>query len=320
MLCKPIRIPEQKEILGVPFPAVYSMEGAPDDDFWSWVSEHTDWFRDTMRMHGAILLRGAPIHNPVDFERFVDTAGFPRMPYVGGAAPRKEVTSRVLTSNESPPSEPIPFHHEMSQVPSPPSYIFFYCDVPPSEGGATAIAHSAHTYNLFQSVDPDFAHQIEEKGVKYIRVMPDQDDHRSAIGRSWRSTFQTNSKEEAEKKMSKAGMSWSWLDNGDVRTETAVLPAVRVEKRTKQKTFFNSMIAAYTGWIDERNDPKKAVVCGDGTLMNDDVLHKTDQLMKRDSVAIQWRKGDILCIDNHLVLHARHPFSGPRRILATISP
>ena len=147
----------------------------------------------------------------------------------------------------------------------------------------------------------------------------DQDDEQSAIGRSWRSTFQTDIKEEAEAKMRQAGMSWEWLENGDVRTETAVLPAIRVEKRTKQKTF-NSMIAAYTGWVDSRNNPKKAVLCGDGALMNDEALRKTDEFMKRDSVAIQWQKGDVLCIDNHLVLHARHSFSGPRRILATISP
>lgn len=320
MLCTPIHIPEQKTILGNSFPAVYSVQPAAEEDFWNWVAENTSWFRAIMQKHGALLLRGAPLHNPKDFERFVDSAGFPRMPYVGGAAPRKEVTSRVLTSNESPPSEPIPFHHEMAQVPKPPSYIFFYCDVPPHEGGATAIAHSAHTYNLFQSVNADFAERIEEHGVQYIRVMPDQDDHRSAIGRSWRSTFQTNSKEEAEEKMKQAGMSWTWFENGNVRTETAVLPAVRLEQRTGQKTFFNSMIAAYTGWIDERNDPTKAVICGDGTMMNDEAIRTTDTLMKRDSVALKWQKGDVLCIDNHLVLHARHPFKGPRRILATISP
>ena len=33
-----------------------------------------------------------------------------------------------------------------------------------------------------------------------------------------------------------------------------------------------------------------------------------------------WKKGDVLLIDNRLVLHARRSFSGPRRILASISP
>jgi hypothetical protein len=38
------------------------------------------------------------------------------------------------------------------------------------------------------------------------------------------------------------------------------------------KTFFNQIIAAYTGWIDSRNDPKLAVVYGDDSPLPDDIL------------------------------------------------
>ena len=72
--------------------------------------------------------------------------------------------------------------------------------------------------------------------------------------------------------------------------------------------------------IIKGNDPTKAVICGDGSFMKPHVLKEMAQSMKQDSVGICWQKGDVLCIDNHLVLHARHSFAGPRRILATISP
>jgi len=44
------------------------------------------------------------------------------MNYVGGAAVRKLIVGtegkitdmQILTTNESPPSEPIPFHHELA--------------------------------------------------------------------------------------------------------------------------------------------------------------------------------------------------------------
>ena len=59
------------------------------------------------------------------------------MEYVGGAAVRKLVIGRetdtelndmqILTTNESPPSEPIPFHHELAQTPDAPDHICFYC-------------------------------------------------------------------------------------------------------------------------------------------------------------------------------------------------
>ena len=150
--------------------------------------------------------------------------------------------------------------------------------------------------------------------------MPDQDDASSAIGRSWRSTFLTESRETAEAKMSEAGMRWEWLDSGDLWTETATLPAVRLDARTGKSTFFNSMVAAYTGWVDSRNDPKRAVVLGDGGPVNGDILEKTAQVMASDCVAFKWQAGDVLWIDNALVLHARQPFSGPRKVYAAISP
>jgi hypothetical protein len=49
-------------------------------------------------------------------------------------SPAQVVRDVVFTSNESPPSEPIPWHHEMAQTANPPSHILFYCDVPAKEG------------------------------------------------------------------------------------------------------------------------------------------------------------------------------------------
>jgi hypothetical protein len=150
--------------------------------------------------------------------------------------------------------------------------------------------------------------------------MPDQDDPTSAIGRSWRSTFLTEDKGEAEAKMSAAGMRWEWLSTGDLWTETATLPAVRHDARTGKSSFFNSMVAAYTGWVDSRNDPKRSVVLGDGSPVNGEVLLKTAKAMSEDCVAFKWQQGDVLWIDNALVLHSRQPFEGPRKVYAAISP
>lgn len=52
---------------------------------------------------------------PEAFNSFVESFGFDNFPYVGGAAVRRQLAPRVFTTNESPPSEKIPFHHEMAQ-------------------------------------------------------------------------------------------------------------------------------------------------------------------------------------------------------------
>ena len=158
--------------------------------FSNWITENRAALKEQLKDHGAILFRNFPIQQPEDFEALIEAGHFEAMPYVGGAAPRDKVTAkRVLTSNNSPSSEPIPFHHEMAQVPNPPAYIFFYCDIPSQQGGETAILFSPRIYQRFRDVDVDFANHVETHGVRYIRIMPSEDDPTSAIGRSWKSTF-----------------------------------------------------------------------------------------------------------------------------------
>jgi hypothetical protein len=207
----------------------------------------------------------------------------------------------------------------MSQVPQPPAYIFFYCDTPPDTGGETPIVLSNRVYQRFHEISPDFADQMEEHGARYVRVMPEEDDNSSPIGRSWCATFQTGDRAAAEVAMRAAGMEWEWLESGDLWTITRPLPAIRTDPRSSKKTFFNSVVAAYTGWIDRRNDPKKSVRLGDDSPVDGEALAKTAVAMQEECVAFRWQRGDLLIIDNALVMHSRRPFTGERCILASIA-
>ena len=109
---------------------------------------------------------------------------------LSGAAVRTQLTSRVFTANESPPTEKIPFHHELAQTPEPPTHLFFYCDEAPKEGGQTPILPSGEVCNKLYGLHSDTMNQIEKEGVRYVRYMSAEDDPTSAIGRGWKSTFQ----------------------------------------------------------------------------------------------------------------------------------
>ncbi|RKF14299.1 hypothetical protein DBZ36_16680 [Alginatibacterium sediminis] len=317
-------IAEQKTIDGRVFPLVISpdesQQGFSQQQFNSWIAQNKSQLHELLISHGALLFRGFPVDDSEAFEVMLDHSDYTNMEYVGGAAPRTQVTkTRVITANEAPASEKIPFHHEMAQVPKPPGYIFFYCDIAAQSGGATSILHSAEIYRAFEAIDPEFAQKIEREGVRYIRVMPEQTDNSSPIGRSWKETFIVDNKEQAEERLKEAGMDWEWLENGDLKTITKTLDAIRFDDEIERKVFFNAMVAVYTGWNDSRNSGETAVVTGSGERLDKSVIEKTKSAMNELCVNFPWQHSDVLWINNHTVLHARQSFEGPRRILASIA-
>ena len=103
---------------------------------------------------------------------------------------------------------------------------------------------------------------------------------------------------------------------------TKTVPAIRYdtgEKRSDQKTFFNAIVAAYTGWNDTRNDGKKAVVYSDGSSVDPVFIENAAGIMDEIKVSFKWEAGDLLLLDNRTTMHSRNPFEGKRRILASLA-
>ncbi|XP_077217807.1 2-oxoglutarate (2OG) and Fe(II)-dependent oxygenase superfamily protein [Tasmannia lanceolata] len=314
------RIPEQKSIAGVLFPAVVSPESLLEFNFSRFkvgIKEQKPWLENLLLSRGAIILRGFPLKNASDFNGVVEAFGYEELPYVGGAAPRTNVFGRVFTANESPPDQKIPFHHEMAQVPEYPSKLFFFCEEEPGRGGETPIVLSHLVYERMKERFPEFVERLEEHGLVYTRILGAGDDPSSPIGRGWQSTFLTKDKSTAEERAARLGMKLEWMQDG-VKTVMGPIPAIKFDKTRGRKIWFNSMVAAYTGWKDDRNDPVKAVTFGDGTPLPADIIYDCLKILDEECVAIPWKKGDILLLDNLAVLHSRRPFDPPRRILASL--
>ena len=98
---------------------------------------------------------------------------------------------------------------------------------------------------------------------------------------------------------------------------TPVLPAVRhlPEGRT---SFFNQLIAASQGWKYIRNDPSQAITFGDGTPLDRASALTASELGDELSFDIQWKRGGVAIVDNFIVMHGRRPFSGSRKVLASL--
>lgn len=240
----------QRTQMGKPFPLVISpAEGAPKNfiacqEFL--IKNHKDVLKAASE-YGTVMFSGWDIASGEEWSSCLNKTSIHHMDYIGGAAVRNLIVGnekrfndiQVLTTNESPPSEPIPFHHELAQTPNPCDYICFYCRHNDATGGSTPLIRSDMVFKWLMDNHPETAKKFEELGVRYIKVCPEENDPTSALGRSWKASFNNaQTHEQAEAEMAKQGTTCEWLPNGDCKTVTQTLPAVRVSSNGS-KTFFN---------------------------------------------------------------------------------
>lgn len=274
---------------------------------------------DHLAESGAILFRGFDVPDAQGFDAAVTAYGEPNFPYAESLsnAVRVNVTDRVFTANEAPPETSIYLHHEMAQTPVYPSKLFFYCEIAPGGGGATPLCRSDILLEKLDAADSDLVEAFASKGVRYTNIMPGNDDAGSGQGRSWRSTLSADNREEAEARLQTLGYDWEWRDDDSLRATTPVLDAVRTLPDGR-RSFFNQLIAAFRGWSDSRNDPSKAITLGDGTPITGEQMADAIALSDDLTYDLAWQAGDVALVDNFLVMHGRRPFTGKRRVLASL--
>lgn len=268
---------------------------------------------------GALLFRGFDVPDAHAFDAAIEGYGEPGFTYEDSLsnAVRTNVTPRVFTANEAPPSTEIFLHHEMAQTPIYPSKLFFYCEIAEMAGGATPLCRSDWVMERLAQRAPDFVARLEAEGVRYTNVMPGSDDAGSGQGRSWRSTLSVESKEAAEKRLRNLGYTWEWREDGSLRVTTAALPAVR-DLGGGRKTFFNQLIAAFRGWSDSRNSADKSITFGRGDPITGEAMAPAIAAADEFTVDCAWQAGDVALVDNFTVMHGRRPYEGKRRVLASL--
>ncbi len=312
---------EQQQQYDELFPLVYACETAEAElaQVHTWIVQNKTLLLQQLTEHGAILFRGLPVNSDLDFDSFIQGFGLKNFTYAESLsnAVRRNRTERVFTANEAPADVSIYLHHEMAQTPIYPSKLFFYCEQAAESGGATPLCRSDILLQELRKRAAEFVKACEEKGVRYSNVMPGNDDPESGQGRSWRSTLSTEDRSTAEDKLRKLGYDWQWLDHDSLRVTTAVLPAVR-ETDNGRQVFFNQLIAAFRGWKDTRNESEKSIRFGDDSAISLEAMATAIELGDELTFDIPWQTGDIALVDNFLVMHGRRPFSGQRRVLASL--
>jgi alpha-ketoglutarate-dependent taurine dioxygenase len=300
----------------VTFPAIIRSSGQSLDQY---ITENKEEIDARLAETGAVLFRGFDINTPEILDTVIEAYGEEGFTYKKSLsnAVRVNLTPRVFTANEAPADVEIFLHHEMAQTPLYPSKLFFACMIAPETGGATPLCRSDILLEKLREAEPQLVTDFEEKGVKYTNVMPAQNDETSGQGRSWKSTLSAETKEGAEQRLSELGYNWDWLETGALKVTTPRLDAIR-SIGTNETSFFNQLIAAFRGWKDARNDPSKSVTFGDGSPIDVPALTTAIRLADELSYDLKWQAGDVALIDNFRVMHGRRPYSGQRRVIASL--
>lgn len=270
--------------------------------------------------HGAVLLRDFPVASDLEFDAVVQAMGLDSFTYAESLsnAVRHNRTERVFTANEAPPHVEIFLHHEMAQTPVFPSRLFFYCEQAAESGGATPLCRSDVLLQKLEAELPQFIDQCRKLGARYTNVMPAAADAASGQGRSWQDTLGAGNKEAAERKLQDLGYDWEWLADDSLRVTTAALPVVR-KSRDGRDVFFNQLIAAFCGWQDSRNEARKSISFGDGSEIPTAAMERAVELSEEIGFDTPWQTGDVVLVDNFLVMHGRRPFTGTRKVLAALA-
>jgi alpha-ketoglutarate-dependent taurine dioxygenase len=285
-----------------------------------WIKQHKAELEAELSNSGAILFRGFPVNDAEIFDAFSAAFGYPSFTYKESLsnAVRINFTERVFTANEAPKDVEIYLHHEMAQTPISPEKLFFFCNSAADQGGATPICRSDQLFKALESELPELAKHFENKGLRYTTHMPPKDNSASGQGRSWASTLNVETKQQAEKKLSELGYDWQWQSNGSLRAVTPVLPAVLTLESGK-KVFYNQLIAAYMGWAGVREEPSRALAFGDGSAIPKEALERIAALSENYTYDLQWQDGDVALIDNKITMHGRRPYSGERKRLVLVA-
>ncbi|HEX3649356.1 MAG TPA: TauD/TfdA family dioxygenase [Pseudonocardiaceae bacterium] len=273
--------------------------------------------------HGAVLLRGFGIGDPAAVRAAVSCFGEPFNEYLHGNSPRNAVHDGVWTSTEYPAEYDISLHNELSQSHRWPDRLYFCCLVAPAGGGQTPVSDGRA---MLAEMDTAVRARFEAHGVAYLQNM-----HGGfGLGRSWQETYETDDAEKVTEYLRAADVSHTWTEDEELRIRQ-VRPATRVHPVTGDEVWFNQadqfhisnlppdQAQALQALVESDEELPLHATFGDGgPIPADDLAHVRD-VARRNEFAFGWRPGDLMMIDNMLVLHGRHAYTGSRRVLVSMT-
>jgi len=197
--------------------------------------------------------------------------------------------------------------------------------VPPPVGGATPIVDCRE---MLRRLPAELVAEFERRQLLYVRTFVPHLDV------SWQDFFKTSDRAEVEARLAAAGTQWRWLSGDTLQTRTTC-PAVITHPRSGERVFFNQVQLHHPSCLEPevRDDllgvvgadalPRNVLFAdgadgGDGAPIPDATMAEIGRAYEDCAVRFDWRRGDVVMLDNMLAAHARDPYEGPRKIVVAM--
>ncbi|HYD50486.1 MAG TPA: TauD/TfdA family dioxygenase [Terriglobales bacterium] len=330
-------------------PLLLRPNGRRDSDSLSdYLRRNRDAIYESLRRHGAILMRGFQVFSPEAFERIALAIDSELKNEYLGTSPRDALTKYVFSASELPGYYPIPQHCEMSFVKNHPRRIFFCCLIAPQHGGETPLVDFRRVYT---DLDPQVRQRFVERGIRVVRNYSGPDEVSSRFDlwqlKPWNDMFGTTDRDEVEAICAREGFTPTWTSNGRLRL-VSHHQAVRNHPETGEPVWFNHALVFHLSsgpgeyghiWDRRRdlrslffwqfakgmvalkrlttNSDDQALHCTylDGTEIPDADMDHLRAAVWQNLVIFPWKRGDVVAIDNYSVGHGRLPYQGPRQVV-----
>lgn len=292
----------------------------------AWFAFYRDRIELALAEYGAILFRDFAIHTTADFAATVEIYPAPPGGYSGGATPRNAISGRVFEATRTAANIRLMQHQEMAYLPRWPRKVAFWCNRASETGGETIMT----SIRRFEpTIDGKLHAAVAERGLLYTRNFRGSGAFPKVLEsfhRTWQDAFYTDDPAIAERSLAEMGMASRWENDGSLtalyRSEGFVRHSV-----TGNRHWFNQLASqtftplsipdewpAYAAHYGDGRPQPYDVRFGDGAKIPLDDVIALFPPMDAATVALPWRHGDLLMLDNVLTAHGRNPYTGHRDV------
>ena len=286
----------------------------------SWSAENRVPIEEMFSEFGALLFRGFELDTAEQFAEFSATIGGAALSYVQRSTKRHREAKGVYTSTEYPSHKSIALHSENSFQAQWPRRIVFWAVSVASEGGATPIADNRSVY---EAIDANIVEEFAKRRLRYRRNFGE------GLELPWQEAFQTDQKADVEAYCQLNGIRFEWITNSRLRTEQELPAVIRIPGEGCMVWFNQAHLFHVTNLDCElrealleampEEDLPRHCYFGDGGRIPDQYFENIRAAYERCTVRFAWERNDIMLLDNLRMCHGRDAYSGPRKVLVSMS-